>query len=105
VKPAGAGPQYEAVMDNTTIIIKPLITEKSDHLRTTRNAYTFEVHPEANKHQIRQAVEELYSVKVLDVRTMNRKGKPRRTRYRMSRTKAHKRAIVVLAPEYRIDLF
>ena len=65
-------------MDNINVIIKPLVTEKSTHQQTTRNAYAFQVHPGANKHQIKQAVEKLYNVKVIDVRTMNRKGKPRR---------------------------
>jgi len=92
-------------MDNTQVIIKPLVTEKSTHMQTTRNAYTFQVHRDANKIQIRQAVEALYNVKVVDVRTMNRKGKPRRTRYRMTKTSDWKRAIVVLDENSRIDLF
>jgi len=62
-------------MDNTNVIIKPLITEKSTHLQNTRNTFVFEVNQDANKHQIKQAVEKLYSVKVADVRTMNRRGK------------------------------
>ena len=66
-------------MDNTNVIIKPLITEKSTHQQNTRNAYAFQVHADANKQQIKQAVEKMYDVKVVDVRTMNRKGKPRRT--------------------------
>jgi large subunit ribosomal protein L23 len=92
-------------MDNTEVIIKPLVTEKSTHQQTTRNAYTFQVHPSANKIQIRHAVEALYNVKVTDVRTMNRKGKPRRSRYRMTKTSDWKRAIVVLDENSRIDLF
>jgi len=92
-------------MDNTNVIIKPLITEKSTHLQTTRNTYVFKVNPEANKHQIKQAVEKLYSVKVADVRTMNRRGKPRRTKLRMMHTSAWKRAIVKLAENSTIDLF
>ena len=92
-------------MDNTQVIIKPLVTEKSTHMQNTRNAYTFQVHRNANKIQIRHAVEALYNVKVVDVRTMNRKGKPRRTRYRMTKTSDWKRAIVVLDENSRIDLF
>jgi large subunit ribosomal protein L23 len=92
-------------MDETNVIIRPLITEKSTHQQATRNAYAFEVNPSANKQQIRQAVEKLYSVKVTDVRTMNRKGKPRRGRYRMTRTRNWKRAVVVLDENSRIDLF
>jgi len=92
-------------MDNTNVIIKPLVTEKSTHLQNTQNAYAFQVHSKANKRQIRQAIEQLYSVKVLDVRTMNRKGKPRRARYKMTTTGNWKRAIVVLDENSRIDLF
>jgi len=92
-------------MDNISIIIKPLITEKSARQQELLNAYTFQVHPEANKNQIRAAVEKLYSVKVKDVRTLNRKGKPRRTRYRLTKTSDWKRAIVVLEENSRIDLF
>jgi large subunit ribosomal protein L23 len=92
-------------MDNTNVIIKPLITEKSTHLQTTRNSYVFQVNPDANKHQIKQAVEKLYSVKVEDVRTMNRRGKPRRTKLRIVHTSAWKRAVVKLVEGSTIDLF
>jgi len=90
---------------HTNVIIKPLVTEKSTHLQQTRNAYAFQVAQWANKPQIRQAVERLYDVKVIDVRTMNRKGKPRRTRFGITHTAHFKRAIVVLAEESRIELF
>jgi large subunit ribosomal protein L23 len=63
------------------------------------------VNPAANKNQIKQAVEELYEVKVLDVRTMNRRGKPRRTKVRMSKTSDWKRAVVKLDENSRIELF
>jgi large subunit ribosomal protein L23 len=92
-------------MDNTLIIIKPLITEKSTHQQNTRNTYAFQVNPSANKHQIKKAVEELYEVKVLDVRTMNRRGKPRRTKVKMSKTSDWKRAVVKLDENSRIELF
>ena len=92
-------------MINTNVNIKPLVTEKSTHLQQTRNAYAFQVAQWANKPQIRQAVERLYDVKVIDVRTMNRKGKPRRTRFGVTHTAHFKRAIVVLAEESRIELF
>jgi large subunit ribosomal protein L23 len=92
-------------MDDINVIIRPLITEKSTHLQQTRNAYAFEVHRSANKMQIAKAIESLYSVKVSDVRTMNRKGKPRRAKYRMTTTGEWKRAIVVLAEDSHIDLF
>ncbi len=92
-------------MDNTNVIIKPLVTEKSTHQQTTRNAYAFQVNPAANKHQIKAAIEQVYAVKVVDVRTMNRKGKPRRTRTKMTTTSDWKRAVVVLDENSRIELF
>ena len=92
-------------MDINTVIIKPLVTEKSTHQQTTRNAYAFQVNAHANKQQIKQAVEKIYDVKVTDVRTMNRKGKPRRSRYKITRTSDWKRAIVVLDENSRIELF
>ena len=92
-------------MDYTNVIIKPLVTEKTTHQQATRNAYAFEVAQWANKPQIRQAVEKIYSVKVLDVRTMNRKGKPRRSKYKMAHSSNWKRAIVVLDENSRIELF
>ena len=92
-------------MNYTDVIIKPLVTEKSTHQQTTRNAYAFQVHKGANKHQIKDAVEKLYEVKVVDVRTMNRKGKPRRSRVKITTTGEWKRAIVVLDENSRIDLF
>lgn len=92
-------------MDNINIIIKPLVTEKSTHLQNTRNAYAFQVSKDANKVQIRRAVEKIYNVKVMDVRTMNRKGKPRRARFKMTHTSDWKRAIVVLDENSRIELF
>ena len=92
-------------MDNTNVIIKPLITEKSTHQQTTRNAYAFQVNPAANKHQIKEAIERQYNVKVADVRTMNRKGKPRRSKFKMTTTSDWKRAVVVLDENSRIELF
>jgi large subunit ribosomal protein L23 len=92
-------------MDITNVIIKPLITEKSTHLQNTRNAYAFQVNLGANKQQIKQAVEKIYEVKVVDVRTMNRKGKPRRSRQKMAHTADWKRAVVVLDENSRIELF
>jgi large subunit ribosomal protein L23 len=92
-------------MHHTNVIIKPLVTEKSTHQQATRNSYAFQVHPEANKQQIKQAVEKIYEVKVTDVRTMTRKGKPRRAKFKMTKTSDWKRAIVVLDENSRIELF
>lgn len=92
-------------MDDINVIIKPLVTEKSTHQQQTRNAYAFQVNKAANKAQIKRAVEKLYGVKVMDVRTMTRKGKPRRSRFQMTTTSDWKRAIVVLDENSRIELF
>ena len=73
-------------MDTTNVIIKPLVTEKSTHLQETRNVYAFQVNQSANKVEIRRAIETIYNVKVKDVRTMNRKGKPRRSKFKMAKT-------------------
>ena len=92
-------------MEYTNVIIKPLVTEKSTHQQNTRNAYAFQVNQGANKQQIKKAVEKLYDVKVTDVRTMNRKGKPRRSKHKMTTTSGFKRAVVVLEENSRIELF
>ena len=91
--------------DIYNVVIRPLVTEKGTHQSQSRNAYAFEVAPEANKAQIKQAVEKIYNVKVLDVRTSNRKGKPRRQGMRMGTTAHWKKAVVVLHPDQHIDLF
>jgi len=97
-------------MDLYHIVIRPLVTEKSTHQATrasdTRGgAYSFEVHREANKTQIKDAVQKLYGVKVLTVRTSNREGKRRRYRQRWGQTRKTKKAVVVLDYDSHIDLF
>ena len=87
------------------VVLRPLVTEKGMHRSSRQNQYAFEVNPLAEKEDIRRAVEELFDVKVLKVRTQNRKGKPRRYRYRYGYTKHWKKAIVVLGAEHRIDFF
>lgn len=87
------------------IILRPLVTEKGMHKATRCNAYAFEINKLANKDDVRRAVESLFEVRVLKVNIQNRKGKPRRTRYRHGATKAWKKAIVKLDPEHRIDFF
>ena len=93
------------VLRSDQVILRPLVTEKGVHRSTRQNAYAFEVAKEATKIDIRKAVEELFNVKVLRVHTQNRKGKPRRTKTRMSRTRDWKKAIVKLDAEHRIELF
>jgi len=103
-------------MDIYHIIKRPLVTEKGTHQaqqsheatgsRPSRGgSYAFEVHPSASKPQIRQAIQMIYNVKVLSVRTARRKGKPRRVRYKMGTTPEWKKAVVVLHADSHIDLF
>jgi len=92
-------------MDDYSIIIRPLITEQSVHLANTRSAYPFQVNKQANKTQIKNAVEKIYGVKVSKVRTANRKGKNRRRGRTVGQTPSWKKAVVFLEPDYHIDLF
>ncbi len=92
-------------MDWHQVVIRPLVTEKGTRTSATLNAYPFQVHPEANKFEIKNAIERIYNVKVREVRTANRKGKPRRTRFKRGLTSHWKRAVVVLNPDFHIDLF
>ena len=92
-------------LDPHQIILRPLVTEKGMHRAERNNQYSFEVNPLADKTQIRHAVESLFDVQVEKVRTANRKGKPRRYRFRYGYTKSWKKAIVTLGSEHRIDFF
>ena len=87
------------------MVLRPLVTEKGVHRAERNNQYAFEVNPLADKSQIRDAIEVLFDVKVLKVRTQSRKGKPRRYRFRYGETKSWKKAIVTLGDEDRIDFF
>ena len=87
------------------IILRPLVTEKGMHKATRCNAYAFEVSRMAGKDDVRRAVEDLFDVKVVRVNIQNRKGKPRRARFRKGTTAAWKKAIVTLDPEHRISFF
>ena len=88
-----------------SIVVRPLVTEKGTFQSQALNAYAFEVAPGANKAQIKQAIEKIYDLKGVDVRTAMRKGKPRRTGRIMSKTRHWKKAVVVLHPDHHIDLF
>lgn len=87
------------------VIVRPLVTEKGTHAATTANQYTFEINSQATKEDVKRCVEELFSVKVLKVRTQSRKGKLRRHKFRVGHTKAWKKAIVTLHADHRIDFF
>jgi large subunit ribosomal protein L23 len=86
------------------VVIRPVVSEKSYVLAST-GKYTFRVHPDAHKTQIRQAVEELFDVSVLDVRTMSVKSKPKRRGFTTGRTRQWKKAVVQLAPGDEIPIF
>ena len=87
------------------VVLRPLITEKATHLSERHNAYTFEVNTNANKTEIKEAVEALFNVKVADVRTQNRRGKLRRYLLKVGRMRNWKKAIVALHDDYRIDFY
>jgi large subunit ribosomal protein L23 len=87
------------------VILRPLVTEKGMNKAERLNQYAFEVNPQADKEAIRRAVEGLFDVKVVKVRTSNRKGKPRRYRFRYGVTRNWKKALVTLDTEHRIDFF
>jgi large subunit ribosomal protein L23 len=91
--------------DPRTIVRKVLITEKGTVLRETRNQYFFEVAREANKIEIKRAVEDIFKVKVDSVRTMQVRGKVRRQGRWLGRRNDWKKAIVTLQPDQKIELF
>jgi len=93
------------MLDDFNIIIRPLVTEQGMHFANTRSAYSFEVNKRANKIQICNAIEKIYSVKVQKVRTANHHGKFRRRGRHFGQTPAWKKAVVYLEPDYHIDLF
>ncbi|MEK7805570.1 MAG: 50S ribosomal protein L23 [Planctomycetota bacterium] len=90
-------------MDTYNIIKRPLRTEKSVADGEATNSYHFEVDLRANKIQIKNAVEKYFKVKVQDVRTIVRKGKEKRVRFRLGRTKDWKKAVVKLKEGSTID--
>lgn len=86
------------------IIVRPVITEKSSRLMGF-NKYTFEVLPQANKIEIRKAVEEVFKVKVSSVHTIKVRSKPKRMGRFLGRSRSWKKAIVTLMPGERIEFF
>ena len=90
--------------DHRDVLIAPVVSEKSYGLLDV-NKYTFLVHPDANKTEIKIAVEKVFGVKVDGVNTINRAGKLKRTRTGFGRRKSTKRAIVTVAAGDRIDIF
>ena len=92
------------IADPRDIIIAPVVSEKSYSV-LDRNWYTFLVHPDANKTQIKIAIQQIFDVRVLTVNTANREGKRKRTRTGFGQRKSTKRAMVKLADGDRIEAF
>jgi len=92
------------VKDPRDVILQPVVSEKSYGL-LDEGRYTFIVHPDSNKTEIKQAVEQIFGVKVRSVNTMNRKGKRKRFGLHYGTRKSTKRAIVTLAEGESIDIF
>jgi large subunit ribosomal protein L23 len=91
-------------MEHTHVVIRPVVSEKS-YVLAAADRYTFRVHPDAHKTQIRQAVESLFDVHVMDVRTLSVKSKPKRRGTTRGRTREWKKAIVQVRPGESIPIF
>jgi large subunit ribosomal protein L23 len=90
--------------DPRSVLVRPLMTEKSMQQKEEFNTVTFEVSPDANKVEIRQAVEKVFNVKVADVRTASREGKWKRMGKHEGQRRSWKKAIVTLQPGHKIEL-
>jgi large subunit ribosomal protein L23 len=91
-------------MDAGQVIIRPVVSEKS-YVLATAGKYTFRVHPDAHKTQIKQAVELLFDVDVLEVRTSSVPSKPKRRGFTAGRTREWKKAIVQVREGQTIPIF
>src|SRR5918997_3807528 len=91
-------------MHATQVIIRPVVSEKS-YVLAANDRYTFRVHDAANKTQIRQAVEALFDVDVVEVRTSSVKSKPKRRGLTRGRTRSWKKAVVQVKPGQTIPIF
>ncbi|GAA4904814.1 50S ribosomal protein L23 [Tessaracoccus lubricantis] len=92
------------IRDHRDVILRPVVSEKSYNLLDD-GKYTFVVAPDANKTEIKIAIEAIFGVKVVSVNTLNRQGKRRRTRYGIGKLVDTKRAIVTVAEGQSIDIF
>jgi large subunit ribosomal protein L23 len=90
--------------DPRDVIFKPVVSEKSYALLDA-NTYTFIVHPDANKTEIKEAIQSIFSVRVTSVNTLHRKGKRKRTRRILGVRKTTKRALVTLHADDKIEIF
>ncbi len=86
------------------VIIRPVVSEKS-YAGLEQNTYTFLVDPRSNKTEIKEAVQAIWNVQVVSVRTLNRRGKVKRRRFTSGKRPDQKRALVTLAEGDRIEIF
>ena len=86
------------------IVIRPVVSEKS-YAGLDQNTYTFLVDKRANKTEIKEAIQQIWNVQVISVRTLNRKGKTKRRRYTVGKRADEKRAIVTLIEGDKIEIF
>jgi large subunit ribosomal protein L23 len=93
------------MVNEFSIIRRPIITEKGSDLKDENNQLVFEVDPGANKSEIKKAVEKIFKVSVVTVRTQNRLGKRKRLGRSVGRRKSWKKAIVTLKEGDRVDFF
>jgi large subunit ribosomal protein L23 len=91
-------------VEPSQVLIRPVVSEKS-YVLAANDKYTFRVHPDAHKTQIRHAVEALFDVKVIEVRTMSVKSKPKRRGLTAGRTRAWKKAVVQVRAGDSIPIF
>ena len=100
-----APPSPPTDLEPQHILLRPLVTEKSVHQAERRNVYAFQVATDATKQDVRDAVEKMFEVKVVGVRTQNRGGKRRRTKAKYGMTSDWKKAIVEVHEDDRINLY
>jgi large subunit ribosomal protein L23 len=86
------------------VVIRPIVSEKS-YSGLERNSYTFLVARDSNKTEIKEAIQQIWNVRVENVNTMIRKGKTKRTRFAKGKRPDHKHAVVKLAPGDTIEIF
>lgn len=91
-------------MDHSQVIIRPVVSEKS-YVLSAAGKYTFRVHPDAHRTQVKQAIESLFDVSVISVRTMSVKSKPKRRGITRGRTRTWKKAIVQVQAGQSIPIF
>jgi large subunit ribosomal protein L23 len=93
-------------MDYTKVLIKPLVSEKATMVKETANKVVFFVYPDANKVEIRKAVEEAFNVRVDDVAVVRKRPRTRmKSGRKMGRISGYKKAYITLAPGEKIELF